>query len=322
MATAIAKDDPRMKEIEQAIGYITSIDGSASNLFERGKVTLKESKANKNAELDAAIKVTLTMAKGSQDVLKATANIIKAKNDLAKSGSFEAFAKTLKAETAIIAKTASAVKQFTTAISDSKVLIDLQKLSIFYGALKTYAESFLGAYLNYAKLYNNIVRFKDEASGGESKFKLSDVTDFLSLGGRVDDTNRMIISNVKIAQKDAKKLHKEHTDKKLRGELDKLSSNLEVLNKVTDKAIAAFSSMLKDVNKAEKGGSVDECVIAIRSKMGYFDPLEKNVDAITKSFKESDLKNFVNSSNSGFNTLSKTLKSFEGEYKLFKAKAL
>jgi len=309
-----------MADIKAMISFLGSMEGMASNLYARGKVALAESKANKDANLAQAIKLTLALAKLAPVVNGAVKTILTETDTLKKTGKFEAYGKKVKTEAETLNKLASLAKQFSTVTSDVDILNALKTASIHFAGIVTYAEQYLGYYMKFAKHVNAVAKFKDtdnpEDNGKDTS--LTDIHDFLREGARLEGICGAFISSARTAASEMKRAAKDTKatkGKHLLADYEATGKRIEALTKYADKAIAEFASMLKDLQKAEKAGSIDECVVKLRTRSEAFRAVHQNANQFATALGNAG---FDYKGHTGLKGLMKDRAEFDEAYKKFK----
>ena len=336
MATKLSPKDPRMVNITAGLTKLGDVDMGVRNLIERTKVALGDSKdidaklAKAGiTDIDAktltpALKSTLAMGKLSAEAAGAIARIFKDSHNIKDSNGFEDFSKKLKTNMEPISKLASAAKQFIVAINNEDELNALKKVSAHYAAIKTYAEQTLSSYMAFAKSYNVMDKLKngEMALPKEPNVSIDALTDYVRLAFSLEGYCKVFQKSGKTAAAELKKARKANKDKKLDVEYGNVGATIEHLTGAAEKAVSAFAGMLKDLQKAQKGGPVDDCIQELRKKSSAFLSVQLDLDEMDRRLKNASFDHQNASSFSGLKGVNGYARNYGSDYKTFAAAKL
>lgn len=280
----MATRDPRLKEIEEALQKVASLDGMANNFRTRGKVALSETKSP-GPEILKAVKMVANLMKGGVAVNAVMNRLLSDYKIVQNTGAFGTFAAHLKKENATLGEVASLAKQYTTLLSDSTLHNTLKKTSISYEGMYQYCSQYVAHYISFAKDFNKVSKFKDDDKAKSADPNLAKVQDGMTVGASVEGMCENFQSRGKVAVNELKVAKKESKDKVQIKEYDAVSTLVEALIKSAGQASAEFKAMLNDYAVAKKDGDFGACAVKMKSRSAAFRIVQQNATDLSTKLK-------------------------------------
>lgn len=314
----MATKDPRLKEIEEALLKVDSLDGMANNFRTRGKVALSETKSP-SPEILKAVKIVADLMKGGVAVNAVNNRLLSEYKIVQNTGAFGTFAAHLKKENETLGRVASLAKQYTTLLSDETLHRTLKKTSISYEGMYQYCSQYVTFFISFAKDFNKVSKFKDDDKAKSADPNLAKVEDGLSVGASVEGMCGNFQSRGKLAVDELKMAKKESKDKVQIKEYDVVSTLVAALIKSAGQASAEFKAMHTDYAMAKKDGDFGACAVKIKSRSAAFRIVQQNATDLFNKLNAVTFEAKNASKHASLIGLMNYRKSFEAHYATFKS---